>query len=252
MSDGYVLNFVLKPQLLFKPSGTMKSLIQSLALEIEQIEAGNANLSHLDNAVNQAQILLEKLYIVRYSAYKASIVEVETPSAPVFDLSDSDAQEENEMSSGLFAKENMAPVTNTIHQTEIPLETKALEVESTSTLEASVDSELEMFEHQINEVSDEVKLDLQEILNVFTNVKLNVSPLIGNYTLKEKLQYINLMFDGSSEEFSFAIKALEGAKNIEDAIKHLKFLSEKHKWEKSNKEILTKFVEKVFASHAKP
>ena len=250
MSDGYVLNFVLKPQLLFKPSGTMKSLIQSLALEIEQIEAGTANLSHLDNAVNQAQILLEKLYIVRYSAYKASIVEVETPSAPVFDLSDSDAQEENEMSSGLFAKENTAPVTNTIHQTEIPLETKPLEVEST--LEASVDSELEMFARQVNEVNDEVNLDLQEILNVFTNAKLNVSPLTGNYTLKEKLQYINLMFDGSSEEFSFAIKALEGAKNIEDAIKHLKFLSEKHKWEKSNKEILTKFVEKVFASHAQP
>jgi len=250
LSDGYVLNFVLKPQLLFKPSGTMKSLIQSLALEIEQIEAGTANLSHLDNAVNQAQILLEKLYIVRYSAYKASIVEVETPSAPVFDLSDSDAQEENEMSSGLFAKENTAPVTNTIHQTEIPLETKPLEVEST--LEASVDSELEMFARQVNEVNDEVNLDLQEILNVFTNAKLNVSPLTGNYTLKEKLQYINLMFDGSSEEFSFAIKALEGAKNIEDAIKHLKFLSEKHKWEKSNKEILTKFVEKVFASHAQP
>ena len=250
MSDGYVLNFVLKPQLLFKPSGTMKSLIQSLALEIEQIEAGTANLSHLDNAVNQAQILLEKLYIVRYSAYKASIVEVETPSAPVFDLSDSDAQEENEMSSGLFAKENTAPVTNTMHQTEIPLETKPLEVEST--LEASVDSELEMFARQVNEVNDEVNLDLQEILNVFTNAKLNVSPLTGNYTLKEKLQYINLMFDGSSEEFSFAIKALEGAKNIEDAIKHLKFLSEKHKWEKSNKEILTKFVEKVFASHAQP
>ena len=250
MSDGYVLNFVLKPQLLFKPSGTMKSLIQSLALEIEQIEAGTANLSHLDNAVNQAQILLEKLYIVRYSAYKASIVEVETPSAPVFDLSDSDAQVENEMSSGLFAKENTAPVTNTMHQTEIPLETKPLEVEST--LEASVDSELEMFARQVSEVSDEVNLDLQEILNVFTNAKLNVSPLTGNYTLKEKLQYINLMFDGSSEEFSFAIKALEGAKNIEDAIKHLKFLSEKHKWEKSNKEILTKFVEKVFASHAQP
>jgi hypothetical protein len=228
----------------------MKSLIQSLALEIEQIEAGTANLSHLDNAVNQAQILLEKLYIVRYSAYKASIVEVETPSAPVFDLSDSDAQEENEMSSGLFAKENTAPVTNTMHQTEIPLETKPLEVEST--LEASVDSELEMFARQVNEVNDEVNLDLQEILNVFTNAKLNVSPLTGNYTLKEKLQYINLMFDGSSEEFSFAIKALEGAKNIEDAIKHLKFLSEKHKWEKSNKEILTKFVEKVFASHAQP
>jgi hypothetical protein len=228
----------------------MKSLIQSLALEIEQIEAGTANLSHLDNAVNQAQILLEKLYIVRYSAYKASIVEVETPSAPVFDLSDSDAQEENEMSSGLFAKENTAPVTNTIHQTEIPLETKPLEVEST--LEASVDSELEMFARQVNEVNDEVNLDLQEILNVFNNAKLNVSPLTGNYTLKEKLQYINLMFDGSSEEFSFAIKALEGAKNIEDAIKHLKFLSEKHKWEKSNKEILTKFVEKVFASHAQP
>ena len=250
MSDGYVLNFVLKPQLLFKPSGTMKSLIQSLALEIEQIEAGTANLSHLDNAVNQAQILLEKLYIVRYSAYKASIVEVETPSAPVFDLSDSDAQEENEMSGGLFAKENTAPVTNTIHQTEIPLETKPLEVESS--LEASVDSELEMFAREVNEVNDEVNLDLQEILDVFNNAKLNVSQLTGNYTLKEKLQYINLMFDGSSEEFSFAIKALEGAKNIEDAIKHLKFLSEKHKWEKSNKEILTKFVEKVFASHAQP
>jgi hypothetical protein len=230
----------------------MKSLIQSLANEIEQIEAGTANLSHLDNAVNQAQILLEKLYIVRYSAYKANVTPNTTTAAPVYDLSDADMLEENDVPLDLFRQESTPKEPKAMTQTEIPLETPTAEDASAEILETHIQETFEMINHEVSESIDEAQLDIHEILNTFANVKLNVSPLTGNYTLKEKLQYINVLFNGSSEDFSNAVKALDNAKDLVDATKHLKFLSEKHTWEQSNKDILTHFIEKVCASHAKP
>lgn len=76
-----------------------------------------------------------------------------------------------------------------------------------------------------------------------------LSTLLGAFGLNERLQCINELFDGSSEAFGDAIKALDNAGSLDAAIKLASELSVKYEWD-LNSETVEEFVFKIKRRYA--
>ncbi len=59
--------------------------------------------------------------------------------------------------------------------------------------------------------------------------KLN--SLVGAFGLNERLRFINNLFDGSSEQFSEAVKVLDAQSNFSEAMSKINEMAAKHEWD---------------------
>jgi hypothetical protein len=73
--------------------------------------------------------------------------------------------------------------------------------------------------------------------------------LAGAFTLNEKLQFINELFDGSSDDFSSSVKQLDQLTNMDAARNMLAELSQSFNWD-TESEIVEDFIYKICRRHA--
>jgi hypothetical protein len=73
--------------------------------------------------------------------------------------------------------------------------------------------------------------------------------LAGAFTLNEKLQFINELFDGSSDDFSSSVKQLDQLANMDAARNMLVELSQTFNWD-TESEIVEDFLYKICRRHA--
>jgi hypothetical protein len=73
--------------------------------------------------------------------------------------------------------------------------------------------------------------------------------LIGAFTLNEKLQFINELFDGSSDDFSSNIKQLDQLASIDAARNMIAELADTFNWD-TESEIVEDFIYKICRRHA--
>jgi hypothetical protein len=73
--------------------------------------------------------------------------------------------------------------------------------------------------------------------------------LAGAFTLNEKLQFINELFDGSSDDFSASVKQLDQLANMDAARNMLTELSQTFNWD-TESEIVEDFLYKICRRHA--
>jgi hypothetical protein len=73
--------------------------------------------------------------------------------------------------------------------------------------------------------------------------------LAGAFTLNEKLQFINELFDGSSDDFSSSVKQLDQLANMDAARNMLAELSQTFNWD-TESEIVEDFLYKICRRHA--
>ncbi len=73
--------------------------------------------------------------------------------------------------------------------------------------------------------------------------------LAGAFTLNEKLQFINELFDGSSDDFSSSVKQLDQLANMDAARNMLAELSQSFNWD-TESEIVEDFIYKICRRHA--
>ena len=73
--------------------------------------------------------------------------------------------------------------------------------------------------------------------------------LIGSFGLNERLQYINELFDGSSEGFSEAIKAIDHSVDLHQAINKIAGFAAQHQWDLES-ETVEDFIVKVKRRYA--
>lgn len=73
--------------------------------------------------------------------------------------------------------------------------------------------------------------------------------LIGAFTLNEKLQFINELFDGSSDDFSSNIKQLDQLASMDAARNMLAELAQTFNWD-TESEIVEDFIFKICRRHA--
>jgi hypothetical protein len=73
--------------------------------------------------------------------------------------------------------------------------------------------------------------------------------LIGAFTLNEKLQFINELFDGSSDEFSSNVKQLDQLASIDAARNMIAELAATYTWD-TDSEIVEDFMYKICRRYA--
>jgi len=86
---------------------------------------------------------------------------------------------------------------------------------------------------------DKIKIEDNSVASRFTNSKLD--SLIGAFGLNQRLRYINDLFDGSSELFSDAIKALDSQPSLNDANLKAATLATENEWD-PEEEIVIEFM----------
>jgi hypothetical protein len=78
---------------------------------------------------------------------------------------------------------------------------------------------------------------------------MKLETLIGSFGLNERLQYINELFDGSSEGFSEAIKAIDHSVDLQQAIDKIAGFATQHQWDLES-ETVEDFIVKVKRRYA--
>jgi len=73
--------------------------------------------------------------------------------------------------------------------------------------------------------------------------------LIGSFSLNEKLQFINELYDGSSDAFSSATKKLDTCQNMSEAREQLSDFSSTYNWDLES-EIVEDFIFKICRRYA--
>lgn len=242
----------------------MESLSKRLLDEIKGFTAGSGDAKTLDKAIATAHELLEKLYILRYKSYEAGIFK-ETPNEiPEFDLAALSVEEEQ---------------INQIEQIEPIIPTAS---EQLFDLPSNEDAGEQIITHEdqpellpINDIVPTAEEELPIAIEPVIQAEIPLEPLIastplalealisishgkhekidkfnGNYSLKEKITFINELFNGSSESFASAVKQIDSHASMDTLMPTLNYLSATHTWSNANQEALSKFIEKVVAKYA--
>jgi hypothetical protein len=74
--------------------------------------------------------------------------------------------------------------------------------------------------------------------------------LIGSFGLNERLQFINELFDGSSEAFSEAVKLLDARTGMDSAREKIAEFAEANNWNDADAETVGDFVAKIKRRYA--
>ena len=90
----------------------------------------------------------------------------------------------------------------------------------------------------------EMEANIRDSRSVFP-----LESLIGAFTLNEKLQFINELFDGSSDDFSTNIKQLDQLASMDAARNMLAELAQTFNWD-TESEIVEDFIYKICRRHA--
>ena len=199
----------------------------------------------------------------------------EPASEPEFEVTFASGESE-ERNEEVFYDENEEQLEDEEEEEEQANEEAEAEEEATE--EATAEEEEEANEEEMSEEVAEVEAELEEpaeeataaqtanwepefsgdqpiwMAEMEANIRDNRSvfpleSLIGAFTLNEKLQFINELFDGSSDEFSSNIKQLEQLASMDAARNMLTELSQTFNWD-TESEIVEDFIYKICRRYA--
>ncbi len=239
---------------------SQKELIAAIAANIDQLESGKLTLSELENHMNNVRDLYERTLIIRYKIFEeksetpvvdikvevisepiSSIPEIEEPiitpelsdDKPVIDFSlfDSPVEEEEEElpKSTLVVEEKVTEVVQ-----EIKEEPKAVEESQ------AVAPNSNAFNRRFSDI-------ISQTAGQFGFSKLDT--LVGSFGLNERLQYINELFDGSSEVFAEAIKSLDSMPSLDSAKSKTAQLADQNNWDLES-DTVEEFIQKLCRRYA--
>jgi hypothetical protein len=269
------------------PSLMIKTMLGHLHTGVEKLESGTLSPEDMELLVEDAKELYERLIILRYKIYETNVLgvkepvisahlrqtEIETPidlfgsieehsitPEPAFEVSfaKSDDEDLNEES----IHEASIPAEDPIHEEEIEEE------------EQEVEGPIQTIEDPIHEeeIEEEIEQEVEEpeaptawepqfsgdqpiwMAEMEANIRDNRSvfpleSLIGAFTLNEKLQFINELFEGSSDDFSSHIKQLDQLASMDAARNMLAELALTFNWD-TESEIVEDFIYKICRRHA--
>jgi hypothetical protein len=199
----------------------------------------------------------------------------EPASEPEFEVTFASGESE-ERNEEVFYDENEEQLEDEEEEEEQANEEAEAEEEATE--EATAEEEEEANEEEMSEEVAEVEAELEEpaeeataaqtanwepefsgdqpiwMAEMEANIRDNRSvfpleSLIGAFTLNEKLQFINELFDGSSDEFSSNIKQLDQLASMDAARNMLTELSQTFNWD-TESEIVEDFIYKICRRYA--
>ena len=269
------------------PSLMIKTMLGHLHTGVEKLESGTLSPEDMELLVEDAKELYERLIILRYKIYETNVLgvkepvisahlrqtEIETPidlfgsieehsitPEPAFEVSFAKSDDEDLNEEPIH--EASIPAEDPIHEEEIEEE------------EQEVEGPIQTIEDPIHEeeIEEEIEQEVEEpeaptawepqfsgdqpiwMAEMEANIRDNKSvfpleSLIGAFTLNEKLQFINELFEGSSDDFSSHIKQLDQLASMDAARNMLAELALTFNWD-TESEIVEDFIYKICRRHA--
>lgn len=269
------------------PSLMIKTMLGHLHTGVEKLESGTLSPEDMELLVEDAKELYERLIILRYKIYETNVLgvkepvisahlrqtEIETPidlfgsieehsitPEPAFEVSFAKSDDEDLNEEPIH--EASIPAEDPIHEEEIEEE------------EQEVEGPIQTIEDPIHEeeIEQEIEQEVEEpeaptawepqfsgdqpiwMAEMEANIRDNRSvfpleSLIGAFTLNEKLQFINELFEGSSDDFSSHIKQLDQLASMDAARNMLAELALTFNWD-TESEIVEDFIYKICRRHA--
>lgn len=221
----------------------MRDKIKELESEVAKIEDGKADISTLNQAVYLTGLILEQLHIVRYKAYTEP-QEGSNPGPIAYDLSEEESLETPELpiekAQGQVLVEDLSD--NTL--AELKSKTGVEPVEKNE----EVVSLAKNAKIQDAKGSEE-RHPLEDLIAQCRGKHEKIDSFNGHYSLREKIDFINELFGGSSERFNNAVRLIDHHSDVATMLPHLKEYFSTHEWEKKKKEVLLGFLEKLVACY---
>ena len=140
-----------------------------------------------------------------------------------------------------------------------------IHIESTDLFEVETTSPSEQLMDDTHSVPSEINLEesLSEINSVWVGKLLSMESqmtdsfalskldtLIGSFGLNERLQFINELFEGSSEAFSEAVKMLDTRTGMDSAREKMAEFAQGNNWDNADSETVSDFVSKIKRRYA--
>jgi hypothetical protein len=222
--------------------------IESLARKMEMGELSIAELSELERLTRE---LHERSIILKYKAFETK-VNTTIRQEPAEQITATEEIEEEEVVEGpetsidfsIFEEAEEVEVEIvpdveddiTSEQEDEPAIKQTVVEEKTVTVSVEKGGETAEYSRTVSEKITSTGTSFWEQLNIadnslssqFQGAKLDT--LVGAFGLNEKLRFINELFDGSSELFSDAIKALDNQPNLDAAKVKSAELAAQHNW----------------------
>lgn len=221
----------------------MRDKIKELESEVAKIEDGKADISTLNHAIYLTGLVLEQLHIVRYKAYTEP-QEGSNPGPIAYDLSEEESLETPELpiekAQGQVLVEDLSD--NTL-----------AELKSKTGVEPVEKNEEVVSLAKNSKIQDakgaEERHPLEDLIAQCRGKHEKIDSFNGHYSLREKIDFINELFGGSSERFNNAVRLIDHHSDVATMLPHLKEYFSTHEWEKKKKEVLLGFLEKLVACY---
>ena len=253
----------------------IKELTQRLNQELDHFTDGDGSVQSLDGAIKTAQEIMEKLYILRYKAYEVGLFAAAgEPSLQEFVLDLSPIAEEelpavelekspNEIETQEPINEPVSrvePFVDSLEIAEVPaasVDIHEVTNEEVTVVDASPNevetitaAETTLFHHEMPIEEGVSSFDLMDLIQQSKGKHEKIDAFNGNYSLKEKITFINALFGGSSESFGTAVKQIDGFKSLEETYPTLEFFVSTFHWQEADPQTLRRFMEKLVAKYA--
>jgi hypothetical protein len=266
----------------------IKTILGHLQSGVEKLESGHLSPEDMELLVEDAKELYERMVILRYKIYETSVLgvkeavisasirhtEIATPidlfgsideptSEPEFEVTFASGQSD-ELNEEKIIEEESHEEEELIEEAAPIVEEDLIEEEEEEEPiqeEEEIEEPLHTFEDPIQKTEAptpwepefsgdqpiwmaEMEANIRDNRSVFP-----LESLIGAFTLNEKLQFINELFDGSSDEFSSNVKQLDQLASIDAARNMIAELAATYTWD-TDSEIVEDFMYKICRRYA--
>lgn len=254
---------------------SLTATLQAIKTAYAKLENGKLSQEEIETLVENSRELYDRAVILQYKSFEEKVfgvreeAEIETPVekeaeklAPVLvevileSIEEEKIEEAEEDESPAFDFSLFNDAAETVKNEE--LEDKAIEhisVTQTSSDDRGLHEEKIVMEQvTVTPVSAEnqkfierySKTDQQSASQIQMS---KLDSLVGSFGLNERLQYINELFDGSSEVFADAIKAINTVATLEEALIKASMYANQFHWD-NDSETVEEFVIKIKRRYA--
>ncbi|MEY4603989.1 MAG: hypothetical protein RIT43_1281 [Bacteroidota bacterium] len=261
-------------------SKKINSALAEVNTLISKLHSGNLQLGELEALVEQSRELYELSLVLRYKAYEShsgskedetsdstqpetviiqnievnNIFEINADEQEVafpesIDFSSMGQDKEMVVSPvDLFADEES-------HTEPLKEELESKTIEPEETVEELMEDPIRTFAEQLDAVSESEDNEFIKKFSAFdsalqTRIAMSrIDTLKGSFGLNERLQFINELFDGSSEAFSEAVKTIDEQASEMEALKKASALAARYQWDNES-ETVEEFVLKIKRRYA--
>ena len=251
---------------------SFESRIKTIEVLTKKLESQKLSSEELEELVIASRDLYERSVILQYKAFEEKVFGVKEE---VVETQKEEAIEVLEPELTIEPELEVEPLEETKEEELPAFDFSLFEEPVNEEIEAELKEEEEehiSISHTISEnngvieektVIEEVKIShspsdvealaakfAKEVKQAATGFQLpKIESLVGSFGLNERLQFINELFDGSSESFADAIKVIDNVSNHDEAFKQAANFAIQFNWEKDS-ETVTDFLTKIQRRYA--